>query len=222
VTIRSKLFAAIVVSVAGLALTIGVGIWAMSRLGDRFAAVERASDAQTLALELKFGVTDFNGWQTAYGYDNGASRPRFLSSVDDFRATLARVHADLTSPDERRLLARIDAAFADFMRLDREAFAALQAGRQEVVRKLFLGPEIANFERAAAAAQQLAELEDARGAAADRAFKDDRTNGIRLLIAAGVIAALLVGLLLFTSLDLARAAERALEGRRGDSPRPPD
>jgi hypothetical protein len=217
-TIRAKLYAAIVISVAGLGLTIGVGIWEMSRLGDRFSSVQRAADAQALAFQLKFGVTDFNGWQTAYGYDNGASRPRFLSSVDDFRATLARAHEELRAPEEQRLLARVDAAFADFMRLDRRAIAALRAGRKAEVQRLFLGPEITNFERAAAAAQDLAQLEDARAAAADRSFRDDRSNGIRLLIAAGVIAALLVGLLLFTALDLVRAAERALEAGGGPAP----
>jgi hypothetical protein len=81
VTIRAKLYAALAVTIAGLIATAGVGIVGMSRLGDRFDAVERASQAQALALQLKFGVTDFNGWQTAYGYDDGKSRPTFLSSV---------------------------------------------------------------------------------------------------------------------------------------------
>ena len=81
-TIRSKLYTAIAVTLAGLALTVGVGIWGMGRLADRFDAVRGAADDRALALELQFGVTDFNGWQTAYGYDNGESRPIFLSSVD--------------------------------------------------------------------------------------------------------------------------------------------
>jgi methyl-accepting chemotaxis protein len=218
-TIRAKLYAAIVVSIAGLGLTIGVGIWEMSRLGERFDQVLRAADAQRLAFQLKFGVTDFNGWQTAYGYDAGASRPRFLSSVDEFRTTLARAHRELTSRGERALLSRVDAAFADFMRLDGRAFAALHAGRKEEVRRLFLGPEIVNFQRAAAAAEQLAQLEDARAASAERGFKDDRSDGIRLLIGAGLVAALLVGLLLFTALDLVRSAERALQSAPA---RPPE
>jgi hypothetical protein len=213
-TIRSKLYAAIVVAVAGVALTIGVAIWAMSRLGDRFDRVQRTSDARALALQLKFGVTDFNGWQTAYGYDGGASRGRFLASVAGFRETLARARASLASAEERRLLERVDAAFSDFMRLDARAFAALSAGRKEEVRRLFLGPEIANFERAARAAQELAEIEETRAAAADRAFKSDRYHALRFLIGAGILAVLLVGLLLVTALDLARAAERALVGER--------
>ena len=43
-TIRSKLYAAMAVTLAGLALTAGVGIWGMSRLSDRFDDVEQAAD----------------------------------------------------------------------------------------------------------------------------------------------------------------------------------
>src|SRR5581483_3099833 len=79
-TIRVKLYTAIVVSVAGLALTAGVGIWSLTRVADRFDAVQKAADSRALALQLKFDVTDFNGWQTAYGYDDGKSRPVYLAA----------------------------------------------------------------------------------------------------------------------------------------------
>jgi Tar ligand binding domain homologue len=42
-TIRAKLYAALAVTVAGLLVTAGVGIWGMSRLGDRFDEVQQAS-----------------------------------------------------------------------------------------------------------------------------------------------------------------------------------
>ena len=212
-TIRAKLYAALAVTVAGLLVTAGVGIWGMSRLGDRFDEVQRASEAQALALQLKFDVTDFNGWQTAYGYDNGQSRPIFLSSVANFQRTLARAKLQLKGPIERSLLDEIDSAFDDFMELDDQAFAALQAGRTEQVKRLFLGPELENFGRAATAAQRLAAYEAARVTAQDRAFKDARKDALRLLIAVSVIAALLVVILLITANDLAKAAETALERR---------
>jgi len=218
VTIRARLYTAIVVTVAGLALTVGVGIWAMSRLSDRFDHVQRAADARALALELKFGVTDFNGWQTAYGYDNGRSRPIFLSSVDAFRDTLARARRELTRPAEWRLVDKVEAAFDDFMRLDAIAYRALREGRSDEVRRIFLGPEIAHFRRAAAAAGGLAALEDAHAAAQERAFKDAREGALRLLIVAAVVAALLVVILLVTANDLARRAERALESAESETP----
>jgi hypothetical protein len=155
-------------------------------------------------------VTDFNGWQTAYGYDNGQSRPIFLTSVSHFRKDLGEAQRVLTRPQERRLLDQVTAAFNDFMEIDREAFAALQAGRANKVKELFLGPEIANFRRAASAAQSLAAYEAARSDAQDRAFKDARKDALRLLIAVSVIAGLLVVILLITANDLARTAEEGL------------
>ena len=209
-TIRAKLYAALAVTIAGLVVTAAVGIVGMSRLGTRFDQVQKAADARALALELKYDVTDFNGWQTAYGYDNGQSRPIFLDSVAHFRRDLAEAQRVLTQPQERRLLDRVNAAFSDFMEVDGEAFAALQAGRTDKVKELFLGPEIANFRRAAAAAQSLAAYEAARSVDQDRAFKDARKDALRLLIAVSVIAGLLVVILLTTANDLARAAEEGL------------
>jgi hypothetical protein len=209
-TIRAKLVTAIVVAVAGLALTAGVGIWGMNRLGTKFDAVREAGEAQALALELKYDITDFNGWQTAYGYDNGASRPIFLSSVTQFRIDLTTAKNKLTNPAEQKLLTEIESAFNRFMALDAIAYRALQKGNEEQVRSLFLGPEIVNFHRAAAGADQLASLEAARASAADKAFTDARTDALRLLILSSIIAAILVALLLVTAFDLARAAERTL------------
>jgi hypothetical protein len=209
-TIRAKLATAIVVAVAGLALTAGVGIWGMNQLGTKFDDVQAAGEARALALELKYDITDFNGWQTAYGYDNGASRPIFLGSVARFRADLAGAQSQLRRPKEQQLLGRVRTAFDDFMRLDDTAWAALQAGKTDVVRRIFLGPEIDNFQRAAAGAEALSRLEAARASEADKSFSDARSDALRLLIVASIVAALLVALLLVTAFDLARAAERSL------------
>lgn len=216
-TIRAKLATAIVVAVTGLALTAGVGIWGMNSLGDKFDDVRAAGEAQALALELKYDITDFNGWQTAYGYDNGASRPIFLSSVAKFREDLATAKKELTSPAEQTLLGDIEKAFNAFMALDVVAYRALQNGNADEVKRLFLGPEIRNFQRAAEGADQLASLEAAQAAATENAFEDARSDALRLLILASIVAAVLVALLLVTAFDLARAAERTL----ASSP-PPD
>jgi hypothetical protein len=218
VTIRAKLYTAIVVAVAGLAVTAGVGIWALTRLSDRFDAVQRASDDRALALQLKFDVTDFNGWQTAYGYDRGRSRPIFLASVRRFRSDLARANERLRGPAEVRILERVEGAFADFMRLDAAAWKALRAGRVAEVRRLFLGPEIANFGRAATAAQQLATHEDSRAASEERSFRSSKKDALRFLIVAAIVAALLVAILLVTAIDLAKAAERSLQQEQANRP----
>jgi hypothetical protein len=130
--------------------------------------------------------------------------------VAAFRADLARARERLTRPVERRSLAEISGAFADFMRLDARAFAALRAGRTAEVRRLFLGPEITNFERAAAGAQRLATYEEAHAALQERTFRSARRDALRYLIGASIIAGVLVAILLGTANDLARRAEDAL------------
>src|SRR3982751_6025479 len=109
----------------------------MDRLGERFDEVQQRADQRALALDLKFDVTDFNGWQTAYGYDNGASRPRFDSSVRHFRIDLGAARNELTGAHESRLLNEIRLRFHAFMALDRHAYAALQRGDHARVKRIF-------------------------------------------------------------------------------------
>ena len=129
-TIRAKLYVAILLTVIGPVITIAVALHGMDRLGDRFDEVQDRSDQRALALDLKFGVTDFNGWQTAYGYDDGASRPRFEHSVRQFRIDLGAARNELTDRREARLLDEIGTRFQQFMALDRHAYAALRQRRR--------------------------------------------------------------------------------------------
>ena len=73
-TIRAKLYVAILLTVIGPVITIAVALHGMDRLGDRFDEVQERARHESIALELKFAITDMNGWQTAYGYDDGAGR----------------------------------------------------------------------------------------------------------------------------------------------------
>jgi hypothetical protein len=211
VTIRAKLYVAILLTVLGPVITIAVALHGMNRLGDRFDEVQERADHRALALDLKFDVTDFNGWQTAYGYDDGASRPRFESSVRQFRADLGAARNELTDPRETRLLNDIRSRFDDFMRLDAEAYSALKRGDDARVKQIFLGPELKLFDAMAVNADELARYE-ARGASAtEKEFDDSREDSRRGLIAVALGAALVIILLLTTASDIARTA---LEGGR--------
>jgi hypothetical protein len=211
VTIRAKLFLAIMLTVLGPVITIAVALHGMNRLGDRFDEVQVRSEQRALALDLKFDVTDLNGWQTAYGYDGGASRPRFERSVRQFRIDLGAARNELTDPREARLLNEIRARFDDFMRLDAEAYRALRRGDDERVKEIFLGPELELFDTMAQRADELARYE-ARGATAtEKEFDDSREDSRRGLIAVALGAALVIILLLVTASDIARLA---LEGGR--------
>jgi hypothetical protein len=206
VTIRAKLYAAMVMTVLGPVVTIGVAFAAFQSLSDRFDEVSSRSDRQALALEVKFAVTDVNGWQTAYGYDNGRSRPQFERSAQNVRRLLASAQRQLTEPRERAILARLRNSFGQFMNLDAVAYRALRAGQKARVRQLFLGPEIGNFEAMATAAGQLAAEEERRNAEVERSFDDRLSDAKKTLVVVGLGAGVLIILLLLTASDIARLA----------------
>jgi hypothetical protein len=206
VTIRAKLYAAIVMTILGPVITIAVAFAAFQSLSDRFDEVSARSDRLALALELKYAVTDVNGWQTAYGYDDGASRPQFERSAQNVRRLLAVAHRTLTEPRERAILARLQSSFDAFMALDVVAYRALQAGRDERVKQIFLGPEIRNFEAMASAAGQLAAEEARRTAEVERKFDQRLTDAKKTLVIVGLGAGVLIILLLLTASDIARLA----------------
>ena len=211
VTIRAKLYVAILLCVLGPVITIAVALHGMNRLGDRFDEVQDRAERQALALDLKFGVTDVNGWQTAYGYDNGASRGRFTASVREFRRDLAQARRLFTDEQERRYLRELSATFDRFMGLDDQAFAALERGDERRVKQIFLGPELKLFDSMATRADDLARYESRRDTATEKAFDDSREDARRGLIAVALGATLVIILLLVTAADIARTA---LEGER--------
>ena len=213
-SIRAKLYAAIALSTIGPVLTTAIALAAMSTLGDRFTDVERSSANVELALNLKFGVTDVNGWQTAYGYDDGASRPRYEESLRTLEANLATARRRFGTGADRRLLDRLTGQLDTFKRLDDRAYAALQNDRPEVTKQIFLGPEIRQFEAMAATADQLAAQERKSAAAARAGFTDARTDARRKLVAVALGAGIVIVLLLITAQDVARSAlERREEAR---------
>ena len=167
-------------------VTIAVALHGMDRLGDRFDEVQERADQRALALDLKFGVTDFNGWQTAYGYDDGASRPRFTRSVRAFRADFAAARKELTDAREARLLREIGVRFDRFMaarrrRLRRAAARRRRAREADLPR----ARSCACSTRWRSASEELAGYE-ARGAqATEKAFDDSREDSRRGLIAVG-------------------------------------
>jgi hypothetical protein len=214
VTIRVKLYVAILLTVIGPVITIAVALHGMDRLGDRFDEVQIRSDQRALALGLKFDVTDFNGWQTAYGYDEGASRPRFEHSVRQFRIDLAAARNELTDARERRLLTEIRARFGQFMGLDREAYAALRRGDDARVKQIFLGPELRLFDQMASRADELAQYEARSATVTEKEFSDSREESRRGLIAVALGAGLVIILLLVTASDIARMALDSQRVRR--------
>jgi hypothetical protein len=219
VTIRAKLYAAIVLTILGPLATTAVALHGMGEMGDRFDEVQDRARQESVALELKFAITDMNGWQTAYGYDNGASRPIFERSVETLRRELRRAEVTLTDPRERELLRDLQREFAGFMALDVVAYQALRRGDERRVRDIFLGPEIRRFTAMAETADRLAGYEQQRAAATRAAFDDARDDARKRLIAVALGAGVVIVLLLITASDVARLAlegERHVRGRSDD------
>jgi CHASE3 domain sensor protein len=199
----------------------------MGELGDRFDQVQQQADAEAVARELKFRVTDLNGWQTAYGYAGDDLRRR-----DEMRRTYLRAERDLaeelevasstfTDPREEELLGQLEREFERFKELDAIAWGALQAGDSERTRQILLGPEIRQFRAMAATADQLAAYETERAETTDIEFDDARDDARRRLIAVALGAGIVIVLLLFAANDIARMAlegERSVRGRGSREP----
>ena len=217
-SIRAKLYAAIALTILGPLATTAVALHGMSQMGDRFDQAQQRAEDEATARELKFGVTDVNGWQTAYGYDSGASRGTFDRSVNRLRDDLAAAKNELTDPREQALLRRLQGQLGAFMSLDVIAYRELQAGNEQRVRQIFLGPEIDNFQAMAKTSEVLASYEARRADAANRAFNEARDDARKRLIAVALGAAIVIILLLVTAQEVARLA---LEGERRVGREPP-
>lgn len=221
-TIRTRLYTAIALTILGPLATTAVALHGMGEMANSFDAVDARAKAESLARELKFGVTDMNGWQTAYGYDNGRSRPRFVRSATELRMNLERGAQTFTQPRERSLLSRLQSEFDSFMSLDAVAWRALPAGDARRTKAILLGPELVRFEAMAATAEGIAAYEATLAEGANRAFDDARDTARRRMVAVALGAAFVIILLLFTANDLARMALEGERRSRQTAPREPE
>lgn len=206
VTIRARLFAAIALTVLGPVVTIAVALTAFAELGDRFDDVQGAAARQGLALDLKFAVTDMNGWQTAYGYGEGRFRDRFVASAAETESLLARAEREIAEPAERAQVAELRRELDAFLALDEEAWTALEDGRPERTRRILLGPEREHFEAMARVAGGLAAAQDRHVAAAADGCEQARDDARRELVAVAIGAGIVIVLLLLTVQDVVRLA----------------
>ena len=88
-TIRAKLYAAIALTILGPLLTTTVALEGQARLGESFDEVQQRADDAALAQDIKFDVTDMNGWQTAYGYaGDGRFRSEYVTARDRLNRNL--------------------------------------------------------------------------------------------------------------------------------------
>ena len=155
-----------------------------------------------------------NGWQTAYGYDNGALAAGLRALGGDASgATCGRAAATLTDPRERELLRELRARLRRASwRSTRSPTAALRAGDEERVRDIFLGPGDRALQRDGGDRRRARHLRAPTAPRPrERAFDDARDDARKRLIAVALGAGIVIVLLLVTASDVARMA---LEGER--------
>ena len=220
-TIRAKLYAAIVLTILGPLATTAVALHGMSQMGDRFDEVRQSGEREALAREIKFSVTDMNGWQTAYGYAGGAFRDRFLASAAKLRDDLDAGAEAFTDAPENGLFAQVQQNFHRFMELDAVAWHSLQNSDPDRTKRILLGPELRQFETMADTADQLADLEVEQATATEDSFDQARDDARKRLIAVALGAGVVIILLLVTANDIAKMAlegERHIRGRKEPEP----
>ena len=221
-TIRAKLYAAIALTILGPVATTVVALQGMSEMGDRFDEVQERAQHEAVARELKFLVTDMNGWQTAYGYaggDGGRFRALFEQSANELQQRLNEAKDSLADDEEQSLLSQFRTDYDRFMALDAVAYRELLAGNAAETKRIFLGPELQRFEAMAATAESLARYEADEATKADESFDDTRDDARRTLITVALGAGIVILLLLVTAGDVARLALEGERSARGESPK---
>ena len=133
-------------------------------MGDRFDEVSERAEHESVARELKFLVTDMNGWQTAYGYAGGDLRARFVASAAELRRELELAGDELTDEREQPLLEPAQrSSSTGSWSSTRSPGASSRPDNPEETKRILLGPELRRFEAMAATAEELADYEAERG-----------------------------------------------------------
>ncbi|MCU7725001.1 PAS domain S-box protein [Actinoplanes sp. KI2] len=208
-----------------LLLLIMIGVAVVSVLAQRKADLQVTQSDGLLrdALTAKYRTADFNGWQTGYAFDTirgvpGATedavgqRAQFLASTAAFREDLARISAYPLTPDQRRLLATAEDAFAHFMNVDAQIVAGYRSGTPEAIaaaNALVAGEELQWFDKAAFAVDQLAAQAKATADADTAAARAMSSRALIILLVVGAACLLLaVALAVLATRAVAAAARR--------------
>jgi methyl-accepting chemotaxis protein len=190
--IRAKLYAgfgAILVLLVGIAAATFWGTSNITGAADHIDAV--VSHKLVVAEEMSAAAGDFHFSQTKYVLVGPSGREDFLADARSFREVLAEADRYTTDPKGRATLAQVKASFADFMSVDSQMWAAVQAGRKPKALKLVDASDEAVDALTAKLDAFLSEAEASRKAAIGQLHSDGsttRTLSIVLVVVA-VLAA---------------------------------
>ncbi|MFI5915969.1 methyl-accepting chemotaxis protein [Dactylosporangium sp. NPDC051541] len=221
IRISLRMVAAMALLLGLLAAIAAVGLSAITDQRRATATVSRYQQVTRLAMQVKFRSADFNGWQTAYAFDEArgvagaaadtsASRASFLTSAAAFRTELAALRDGGVSADQQRLVAATLDLFDQFTALDEEIVRDYRAGGAAAVataHQRVAVDEIRLFNQIAAGIDTLVGGVDQEAAAATSRAETASTRAVTIIIVVG-IAAVLIGALL--ALVLIRSIIRPL------------
>jgi methyl-accepting chemotaxis protein len=206
--IRGRLIALGVVPLLLAAIVAGVAVLGFGTSVDAATSAQASSDKAAAALAMKYQAADWNGWQTAYAFDINRGVPNaWADDADSRKAYLASETAlveqmaalaenpDLTD-EQRALLAEAKVHVDDFIAIDREIVSAYKSGTAEGKAKaddFIIVDEIENYNAAAAAFGQLADLTRAEAAADVQAAADAAARSKSVMIVLVVVGIVLVG-----------------------------
>lgn len=170
------------------------------------AKLATALDLTRRAMEVKFLVADFNGWQTAYAFDivrgtpdatedDARVRAKFLASAAAFRDKLRTMKEEPSIPDEHPDLEALEIAFQQFMDADGTVIAAYRNGGTVAVQQaneLVLGRELEIFEELTHAITRLTDSIVARADLASREASAAGSHARWLFVGAAAATSLLV------------------------------
>lgn len=180
---------------------------------------------QQSALELKYRIADLNGWQTAYALEV-VRAPRKAEHIDEVESRVAFSRAatafstgirelkqlDLPSDEIGHLIA-VERLFARFMELDEKIVRSYASGlpnEAEYATDLVLGEEILDFQRMAAAIDDLVRARTARTSAHLVESQEAAESARAWMFWAGVTAAMASLILLVQLIHSHQANARLL------------
>ncbi len=197
-TSGSRIIAGIVVLVV---LMLGMGLFGLRNVGKLRDSERLLAGAQVHVengLRAQYCVTDVNGWQTAYGYDEGASRPQFEKAAKACQAIIDTTVAAVKGLEDEPAANALNEAFGAFMALDETTWEAGQASgwdKGSKAHELILNDNITAFQKAAAAADAFAQMQETDVQAGTKRF-DDAEASVHTMTIGALIVALLAALAL--------------------------
>jgi diguanylate cyclase (GGDEF)-like protein len=206
---------------AVLVVVIGCLFLTVARLGAaNHELVDVAAARAQAAAQLRFAAAELRSEQQAFILDPASSRTGFNQADSRFESALDALRARSRGQVDLALIKKIATGHETFLATDQLIVGALQSGHEDLARNLALGPEGLAYQFLAADASTYADGAEAERAAAVSAFHRTSAYSVRLGIALGLIALVVMGLARWFITKLIRdplhrvqlAAERAAEG----------